>query len=61
MFHRTNTDQVHPRLKDGAIRLLDGETLDSTPAKITGERQPHGSLPDDKDGNVILAIGVAHR
>jgi hypothetical protein len=41
--------------------LLNGETLDSTPAEITGERQPHGSLPDDKDGNMILAIGVAHR
>src|SRR5262249_54030434 len=50
-FHRADTDQVHARLIDRTVRLLDQQTFDPAPAEIAGEREADRAGADDQDGN----------
>src|SRR5262249_41220059 len=50
-FHRADTDEVHARLIDRTVRLLDQQTFDPAPAEIAGEREADRAGADDQDGN----------
>ena len=51
-LHRAHADEVHLRLIDRAVALLDQEAGDAAPAELAGEREPDGAGADDEHGSL---------
>src|SRR5262249_1271834 len=49
-LHGADADQVHARLVDRAVGLLDQQAFDAAPAEIAGEREADRASADDEDG-----------
>src|SRR5262249_47193262 len=48
-FHGAYADQVHARLIDRAVGLLDQQTADPAPAEIACKSEPHGAAADNEN------------
>ena len=47
-FHGADADEVHARLVDRAVGLLDQGATDAAPAEIAGKREPDRAAADDQ-------------
>ena len=52
-FHGAWADDVHPRLLDRAVGLLDQRAGDAAPAEVAGKGEADRSGADDQDGRVL--------
>src|SRR5207342_845556 len=55
-FHGADADQVHLRLLDRAVGLLDQGAGHAAPAKLARERQAHRSAADDQHRHAHLYL-----
>ena len=58
-FHGARADDVHPRLLDGAVGLLDQRAGNAAPAELAGEREPDRSGTDDQNRGALVHAGAS--
>src|SRR6478609_4130511 len=58
-FHGARADDVHLRLLDGAVGLLDQRAGNAAPAELARERKPHGPGAHYQDRRVLAHAGVS--
>src|SRR5262245_28081441 len=51
VLHGADADEIHLRLVDGAVGLLDQQTIDAAPSEITREGETNRTAADDEDRN----------